>query len=446
MNIAREGWVYPLLIFIGCFVIYGQVYDHHFVWDTIPFVLENPLLHDPGIEEIVAMFTSAHVANWQPMVMLSHALDFSLFGMNAGAHHLVNVLFHAINSCLVYLVLTTILRIGGAFDPDRRRLVAFIAALIFAIHPQHVESVAWVVERKDMLYTLFALLSVYFYLRRHEESAPNHWGKALPVVFFVMSLLSKPMAVTLPVVLLLLDVYPLARCERLKMMPRLILEKWLWWLLALGVGLITLQTQTVAMLDAERLPLWMRPLTAVNNVLFYLYCYVVPVGLSPFYPFPDSIDAVKAVSYWLPGGLFIVITTLAAAVLWRRGIRWPALMWVFYLATLAPVSGVIHVGPAKATDHYTYLATLPAGLLFSLAIVRLLDVRVTRTLSMAVAVVAVLVLGTVSWYQVKIWHNPVSLWTYTLGIYPDSALAHRNMASALVRIGEYERALEHAAR
>lgn len=447
MNVARSGWFYPLVIVIACLAIYGQVYDHHFVWDTVPFVLENPLLHEPGAEEVIAMFTTAHVANWQPLVMLSHALDFYLFDMNTGAHHLVNVIFHGINSVLVYVVVLTILQHGGTFDADRRRLVAFLTGLIFAIHPQHVESVAWVVERKDMLYALFALLCVYFYMRVHTMSGLPPWQKALPLMFFVASLMSKPMAVTLPVVLLLLDIYPLGRCHRLReCMPRLILEKWPWWLMALLVGAITLSTQSLAMPGTDRLPLWVRPLTAVNNVLFYVYCYVVPVNLSPFYPYPGSLDEIRAWPYWLPGTLFILVMTAIAAVFWRRGVRWPALMWAFYLVTLAPVSGLIPVGPARATDHYTYLATLPLGLLFSAGVVQLRNVRGLGTVSMVIAVIVVLVAGVVSWYQVRIWHNPVSLWTYTVQRVPDAALAHRNLASALVKVGDLKGALEHAER
>lgn len=425
--------------------IYYQVHLHEFVWDTIPFVVQNPLVHDPGPSELVVMFTSAYEVNWHPVVLLSHALDFKLFGMEAGWHHLVNAVLHWLNSCLVFALVMAILRLANVLEGRRCQMVALLTALIFAIHPQHVESVAWVVERKDMLYGFFGLLTLIFYLRRHTVDAAGFFTRSLPVLFFIFALMSKAVAVTLPIVMLFLDVYPLKRGRDLiKAIPGLIAEKWMYWLLALIVGLITLYTQGDAIPGMDELPFWVRVLTAINNSWFYLESYLIPMSLSPWHPFPGSFDAVAAPSYWLPGSILLVTVTFVTAWLWMREIRWPLLLWLFYLVTLLPVSGLIHAGSAKAADRYTYLATLPVGLLISLGIVQAVGIRWMRSLAVAFAIWYAGFLGVIAYQQVGVWRNPLTLWTYAVRVYPESALVHRNLASVYVQMGEYESALTHA--
>jgi len=426
---------------------YHQVSDHHFVWDTIPFVLQNPWLQEMNWSNLVSIFTEAHRANWQPMVWLSHSLDFQLFSLDSGKHHLVNLALHSANSILVYLLIFSLTTQAKTLNLAERQWAAFAGALVFAIHPQHVESVAWVVERKDVLYSLFALLSLLTYLRLHRLASPSRSDKALPFVLFVLAITSKPMTVTLPVVLLLLDFYPLQRCNlNGKDMLRAIIEKWHYFIISACVVLITLNTQTMAMPSMEQLPLWARSLNALDNSWFYIAHYLIPTQLSPLYPYPDATEIVSP-TFWMRGAIFLVSSTAICVWLWQRSIRWPALLFLFYLITLLPVSGIIHVGPAKATDHYTYLSTLPLNLLtgigLTFAISRLKRIRAAIAGLMAFYCLFLLL---ITYQQVSYWNNPLSLWSRVIQLHPTSALAHRNLAGAYYSIGEEAKALEHAER
>lgn len=348
---------------LSCFILYWPVKDHGFVWDTVQFMLENPWVRDPVREDWVAMFTQVHRVNWQPLTWVSHAIDFRLFGEDAGLHHLSNVFYHAINTVLVYWLVQKVLPLA-----DRRAImIAFWSAFIFAVHPQHVQSVAWLVERKDTLSVLFSLLSLVCWV-----SSFRH-NRKLSFLFFMFALMSKPMAVTLPLVMILLDVYPLERYKKMKDIWFLVAEKWHFLLLSLVVGLLTLSTQQIAMPTLESLPIYVRVLNAIHNSWFYIANYLLPVNLAPFYPYPSDIQLITNVGFWLPGLLFLLGASAVTLLLWFRGVRWPALCFVFYLITFAPVSGLIHVGPARALDYYVYLATLPLGTMVVLASFAIID-------------------------------------------------------------------------
>ena len=166
---------------------YSAVRDHHFVWDTIPFVLENPWVHEWTLANVTAMFTEVHRSNWHPVVLLSHALDISIFGYDSGAHHLVNLALHGVNALLLFFCTTLMLDLNGV-TKMRSLWTGFLTATIFAIHPQHVESVAWVVERKDVLYTLFAFCCLISYLLITRLPNRRWWYNLIPFAFFCLSL------------------------------------------------------------------------------------------------------------------------------------------------------------------------------------------------------------------------------------------------------------------
>ena len=443
-RLGRLQMVAILVITAGC---YHQVLSHHFVWDTIPFVLGNPWLQEMNWGNLVSIFTEAHRANWQPLVWLSHSLDFQLFGMDAGKHHLVNLILHTANAILFYLLILFLTSRTKKFSMGEKKWIAFIGALIFAIHPQHVESVAWVVERKDVLYSLFAISTLIAYLRLHNLHSPTKRDKLLPFVLFILAITSKSMAVTLPVALVMLDFYPLSRCNLNRQdLFAAILEKWHYILIALCVVLITLNTQSMAMATIEQLPAWVRSLNALDNSWFYIAHYLLPTQLSPLYPYPDA-TVIASPAFWIDGAVFLVLSISICSWLWWRQVRWPALLLLFYLITLLPVAGFIHVGPAKATDHYTYLATLPLSLLTGIVVVfAIRHLKKYRAVFTGLIVFYCLFLFLITYQQVTYWNNPLVLWSRVIQLYPASALAHRNLASAYYSIGEGTRALEHATR
>ena len=449
------GSLHIILLFILLSLAYHEVRHHHFVWDTIPFVLENPWIHEWSIANLTAMFTESHRANWHPLVLLSHAADFSLFGNDAGKHHLVNLALHITDSILLMIIVRVLLVMAGQ-DQSSAQWVGFLTALIFGLHPQHVESVAWVVERKDVLYTLFIFIALLLYLKlqaRHiaaddERTPTRSWGHHLwPFAFFCLAVMSKPMAVTFPVILLLVDIYPLNRARSLQHVPSLVLEKLHYFIIGLLVSLVTLATQATAMPDNESLPLWARCLNALDNTSFYVKGYIWPVNLSPFYPYPQNAAYLASYQFWLPGLLFL--TSLSTLVLWQwtKGRTWPLLLFGFYLVTLLPASGLIHVGPAKATDHYVYMATIPLSLLTALLIVSFAKrSSAGRILSLALASSYLAGLLLLTQLQVSYWNNPLSLWSRVTQLYPDSAFGHRNLAAAYVQVADWQLALQHAER
>lgn len=423
---------------------YSEVRHHHFVWDTIPFVLENPWVHEWTRANVIAMFTEAHRSNWHPVVLLSHALDIALFGYDSGAHHLVNLALHCINALLLFCC-TTLLLTGHGMPAGRALWTGCLTAGIFAVHPQHVESVAWVVERKDVLYALFTLCCLISYLlvgRRRDA----HWCYNLvPFGFFCLAIGTKAMAVTLPLVLLMLDLVPLRRLT-LATWRRCCLEKAHYIVVAMAVALITLRTQAGAMADIISLPVWARSLNAIDNSWFYVAHYLWPLDLSPFYPYPQDASQLASPAFWLPGAILLATGTGLSGYLARRQIYWPGLLFCFYLVTLLPVSGLIHVGPAKATDHYVYLATIPFSLLTALAIVWLFPKKRLKLLVTPMAVSYLVFLLLVTQVQVMVWRDPLSLWTRVTTLYPESPFGHRNIAAVYQTMGEWELAIEHAER
>ncbi len=431
------------IIVISTIAVYSDVRHHYFVWDTIPFVLENPWIHEWSLENLIAMFTQAHEANWHPVVLLSHAIDITLFDYDSGWHHVTNLLLHMINSLLLFWLIADILRRGKVTE-QTGLWTAFLTALIFAIHPQHVESVAWVVERKDVLYSLFALLCLMAYLRTDNEyRISNHlWV----FVFFCLSVGAKPMAVTLPVIMLLLDMYPLNRINSFPSVVRVLVQKLPYIVISAVVVLVTLTTQSMAMPSAENLPQWAKTLNAIDNTWFYIAHYFWPLELSPFYPYPQDISHITSPAFWLPGTLFLTISVLLTSWLaLRKMMFWPGLLLAFYLVTLLPVSGLIHVGPAKGTDHYVYLSTIPFSLLTALFVVTLWQ----RYSSLRLPVAALtgfylLFLIVIANFQVQIWNNPVSLWTRVVQLHPYDPFGHRNLASGYAEIEAWDMALFHA--
>ena len=441
LNPLTRSLIQAALVILPTLAAYAAVRHHTFVWDTIPFVLDNPWVHEWTAANVIAMFTEVHRANWHPVVLLSHALDISLFGYDSGSHHVVNVVLHCANALLVMILAQTALTIAGA-----RATVASwtgcLTGLMFAIHPQHVESVAWVVARKDVLYSLFTLLSLITYLKLQGRAA-RHWA---PFVLFLFAVGAKPMAVSLPFVLMLLDVYPLNRpVSTVPDIRRLVAEKSHYLIVALIVMGVTLSTQSMAMPGTERLPLWATAINAAHNTWFYVGHYLWPVGLSPFYPYP-SLEALLSPGFVLSGTLFLAATLVMTGWLFSRGIRWPLVLVAFYLVTLLPASGLVHVSPAKAADRFVYLATLPLSFITALLIVRGCASKPLRAPLVAIAIGYAGFLVAITHTQVTVWRDPLTLWTRVVMLYPDDPFGHRNLASAYYEIREFELALDHAER
>ena len=380
-------------------------------------------------------------------------LDVQFYGLWAGGHHLTNVLLHSVSAIALFLVLR---RMTGRLWPS-----ALVAAL-FAIHPLHVESVAWVAERKDVLSGLFFVLTLAAYLGyvRRPFSMLRY---LLVVVCFALGLLSKPMLVTLPLVLLLLDYWPLGRfgatgsgvttlvrgsVERKvgragalrSDLLRVIVEKIPLLLLAAASCVATLMAQTDAMKTLEKLPFADRATNALVSYIAYLGQSFCPTGLAAFYPHPQD-----ALSWWMVGGcVLLLISVSIVVVMWRRTRPCLLVGWLWYLGMLVPVIGLVQVGEQARADRYMYLALIGPSLALAWTTMEFVGSSFIRRWLCGLAWLLVLVcLAGLSWQQASTWRDSETLWTYALASTVDNHVAHNNLAVALTGRGHVDKAITH---
>ena len=417
-------------------LVYLPVCFHDFIYfDDPTYVSDNPIVQG-GLSwaGLKWAFVGWHAGNWHPLTWLSHQLDCQLFGLNVGAHHFINALFHAANAVLLFRLW---LRLTNALWP-----AAFVAAL-FAWHPLHVESVAWISERKDVLSTFFGLLSLLAYVRYTKArlplgNSPGIFQKnfLLALIFFALSLLAKPMLVTLPFLLLLLDCWPLNRPTRLK---DRIFEKWPFFLLTVISCVLTFLAQRgQAVLSLQQVSFGLR----LENALVAYFSYLVktfwPVDLGVFYPLPAHASAVIVV-------LALVILSAISLLAWRLREPSGCLLtgWLWFLGMLVPVIGIVQVGDQSMADRYTYL---PAVGVFVAVAFGFSEVSAWLKLSKVFSGVAAgLILAAcvaVTEHQLTFWRDTETLFTHTLAVTGDNGPAHMMLGIAYERQGQLDDALK----
>jgi len=376
-------------------------------------------------------FTTWHASNWHPLTWLSHMADCELFRLNPGGHHFVNVLFHAANATLLFMLL---LNLTEALWPS-----AFIAAL-FAWHPLHVESVAWVSERKDVLSAFFALLALLSYVRfARENRRRNFW---LAVIFFALGLMSKPMLITLPFVMLLLDYWPLQRLQdpqfKTRKVWRCVLEKWPFFLLAAFSSAVTFLAQrNEAVASLAKVPLTLRFENAILAYVGYMLKAIWPVHLAVFYPLSKHI----AWPFTATAAAVLVLIS-AAAWLERRRSPWLLVGWLWFLGTLVPVIGLVQVGDQAMADRYGYFPLI--GIFIAVTFPIAERTNGFRFLKIVCAITGVLILSAclvLMENQLRYWRNSESLFSHAIAVTKDNALAHLNLGVALEEQNKPEEAL-----
>jgi Tfp pilus assembly protein PilF len=434
-NVPRQSWIL-LLLSVGTLAVYVPVRDHEFLlYDDYGYIVRNFYLQ-PGVtwENIVWAFTSGYAANWHPLTWLSHMVDYQLFGLNPAGHHLHNVLLHVLNSIVLFLV---VWKMTGAEWPS-----AFVAAM-FALHPLHVESVAWASERKDLLSGLFWILTMGAYVRYTRSPSMNRY--LLVLVLFVLGLLSKPMVVTLPFVLLLLDYWPLKRLGGGNSAPGLsfssaLLEKVPLMLLSLGSSIITYHVQQAAgaMASTDRLPLVLRLENAIVSLVRYLGKTFWPSDLAVFYPHPGMALSVSTV---LLSGVILGTVTMFTW-LWRKRSPYLFVGWFWFLGTLVPVLGIVQVGAQAMADRYMYLPLIGPALMIGWFGAEMVAHSLRRIVGVA-AVLGLVALLIVSRVQVGYWQNTETLFQHAAKTTERNWVAHYNLGLTYAEGNRYEEALHH---
>ena len=428
-------------------VPYWQVLNSDFTnFDDPDLIINNPYINKGMTWEGLQWASSAdlfsdspHSDFWIPATLLSHMITAQIFGMSPWGHHLVNLILHLLSTLLLFLILH---RMTGALWRS-----AFVAAL-FSIHPLHVESVAWVTERKDVLSGFFFFLTLLLYIQYIDR--PNLNRYLLVVITFTLGLMSKPMLVTLPFVLLLLDYWPLNRISLsilekqggLKILWKLTWEKFPLFLLTIVFSFTTYLTtgRTDAIASLETLPLWNRLVNALDSYATYIHKMVWPIDLTIFYPHPTETIAVSKTIGWFL--LFFILTWFVM----RRVRKQPYLGvgWFWYLGMLVPVIGLLQAGSQRMADRYTYLPLIGLFIIITWAIPDLLSrLPYRKAILITLSGSVLLILTIFASRQVSYWHNNVILYEHALKVTEKNYLAHTSLGIALFYEGEIKKAISH---
>ena len=443
-----------LLLILALWVYHGST-GNLFVWDSVHYLFKyEDHLSSLSLENLRWMATSLNFHNWHPLTWFSYALDYQLYGeFSMWGYHFSNNILHAINGVLLFVLILTVL---GLVYPASQKFVmkrdnnaliaALLAASLFVVHPQHVESVAWVAERKNLICQMFMLLSFLAYVKfvTSAQMVKSRWYLVSLAMFF-LAVLSKPMAVTFPAVLLLADVYPLGRTRLFKpgtgLLKQqtylyLLVEKIPFFLLTLVLVVATLIAQESAVLE---LPFLQKAINAVHSTLLYLEKFLVPVSLNAHYPYFEVNGLVGALKALLVISIFLAIT-IVAFYAWRN--KKPAwlMAWFFYLGTLVPVLGIIQVGAQGAADRYAYFPTLVIYLLVAVGMYSLLNsgIRVVKPVSLLVAATVVFLFSLQTIQQIGVWKSERSLWSHVIEMDPDNMFAHNNLGIVYTKNADYE--------
>jgi tetratricopeptide (TPR) repeat protein len=416
----RQRGVICFLLAVLVFVAFAPVLENGFVgYDDPDYVTANSHVNTGlSAANIRWALTAAHANNWHPLTWMSHALDWSLYGSDPRGHHVTSLVLHIVNTVLIFLWLS------GATGYLGR--TAFVAA-IFGIHPAHVESVAWVAERKDVLSAFFGICSLMAYTWYSRRPSIGRYVSV--AVLFAFSLAAKQTLVVLPLVLLAVDIWPLRRKERAS---RMVAEKIPLFVLSILAACAAFWAQHAggALVESGQLPATLRLENAALSFVRYLGKIAWPSRLAVFYPYPAAAIGASIV---IASALAILAITVVVILL-RRGRPWLAFGWTWYVLMLLPVIGIVQVGMQAMADRYLYLSMI--GVLIAAAW-ELGSFSVSRVLAIA----AVGICGVLTWQQVHVWHDSIALFRHAIAVTDGNYVAHDNLGVELDRLGRADEAL-----
>jgi hypothetical protein len=455
---------------VATLLVYLTALRNDFInWDDGAYIFENPHIRLLNAAFFKWAFFDFYSYNWHPLTWMSHALDYALWGLNPLGHHLTNIILHAINT---FFVVFLVIRLLDAFkrtvpngqssflNEQTTLIAAGTTGLLFGLHPLHVESVAWVAERKDLLCALFYLLSIMAYTNyvgslTEEASQRISFSRfinkhyLLALAFFILALLSKPMAVSLPAVLLLLDWFPYNRIRSLKTLRPALIEKLPLVVLSFISSIVTVLAQKSggAISSIEIVPLSIRVLVGVKALISYLWKMALPLNLIPYYSYPRDVSIVSPV--YLSAVVLVIGLTAGCVVMIKKQKLWLT-AWGYYVVTLLPVLGIIQVGGQSMADRYTYLPSLgpfiiigvfAAWILGYVSSLKKWGLRI-KVFSAIAAVSLLVLMSYKTLMQIGIWENSIVFWNYVIEKDPNSfSEAYDNRGQALEKTGQIDRAI-----
>ena len=449
-------------------VVFLPTLQNEFInWDDDYYVYDNQYIQLPLRNVLKWAFLNFYISSWHPLTWISHAVDYTVWGLNPLGHHLTNNLIHALNAFLVVFLSIGLIEydrkrettehLSEPFPGKREILIAGAATgLLFGIHPLHVESVAWISERKDVLSSLFFCLSILSYIRY--AACMDNRGKAVSEFFnryylltfmlFICALLSKPMVVTLPAVLLILDWFPFQRIQSLGTFGAVLKEKLPFFVLSFAASVVTVLAQSEAIKPLEASSFPTRLIISSKAIVLYLGKMVLPLDLIPFYPYPDYVSLLS-LKYLLPVSAVIVITLICIIFLLRGRKVWLA-VWGYFIITLLPVLGLIQVGRQSMADRYTYLPSLGPFLILGLAAAfgyrKLHLLKKWRLRKEFIGgLLSILLLVSLSFLtvmQITIWKDSLTFWNYVIeNTAGQLSFAYGNRGIAYKIAGKYDLAM-----
>jgi tetratricopeptide (TPR) repeat protein len=444
---GKRTLIICLLLALGTLVLYSRAVHAGFLrYDDDRYVVENPYVR-AGIHwsTVAWAFTTFEQANWHPLTWLSHALDCQLFGMNPAGHHAINLSFHAASVVLLFLVLQWLTGYTGR---------SLAVAVLFAVHPVNVESVAWIAERKNVLCMFFFLITLLAWVRYVRRPRLVRYMAVL--LGFAMALTSKPMAITLPFVLLLLDYWPLRRLGsseefagkdsqssgivmgEKRSISGLIIEKLPLFAMSAASAVVTMKAQRAGGAVAVKYSVVAHLQNAIVSYVLYIGKAIWPARLAALYPYPTQGWSARVV---VLSALFLVIVT--ALVVRYREHRYLLWGWFWFLGTMVPMIGLVQVGNQAMADRYAYLPFIGLFVMFVWGIAELASRFSMQKYIAASAVVIVIAFCAVTHRQLAYWHDDFSLWSHTLAVTHRNFVAEDNFGNALIKAGKYDEGIAH---
>lgn len=443
----RPVWVATFFVAFITFIVYLPALQNGFVnWDDNVNVYDNQYIKSIDFRFLKWVFSAEANPTWQPLTLLSFAADYKIWKLEPSGYHLTNIVFHILNTVLVYLLVIKLNGSGKERMAKKDLFVALLTALLFAIHPVHVESVVWVSGRTNILCAFFFLLSLLAYLQYAScKGLERRVLYVASLISYALSLMSKPMSITLPVILIIIDLYPLKRLSTGRGLTRVIVEKMPFLLLSALSFLATMWAAEHSGHLKHTIPLIQRLLVAIKAFIFYLIKMILPFNLAPFYPHPvmHNIE-ISFFSFEYMGSLIALFLIIIACILTFKRNKGVSVIWSYYIVMLIPTIGIFQVGGQATADRYAYLSSLGPFILMGFGVTAVFErckKKRFRFIIIGALILLSSLLGLKTMRQTAIWKDSITLWSHEIIIFPGVAHPYYNRGLGYDSSGAYQEAI-----